>query len=193
MARRSRLRSGVRSRLRWPATSRSTPGTCRDTVDPRSRRTIRSTSAHRRRRSPRSGTGALSFAAAEPRSQAPLQFAPSTLTFRTRHWRTCAVASLRCGGPPGSSSQIAHRGSSWRRSGNLTRDHILDNITLYWLTGTGVSRPQRASGLRAPVSGSQPMGRARTLLDRGSRRLPIAPLENSCRRQLLTTSPRGAR
>jgi pimeloyl-ACP methyl ester carboxylesterase len=24
-------------------------------------------------------------------------------------------------------------------SGNLTRDHILDNITLYWLTGTGVS------------------------------------------------------
>jgi len=24
-------------------------------------------------------------------------------------------------------------------SGNLTRDHILDNITLYWLTGTGES------------------------------------------------------
>jgi pimeloyl-ACP methyl ester carboxylesterase len=24
-------------------------------------------------------------------------------------------------------------------AGNLTRDHILDNITLYWLTGTGVS------------------------------------------------------
>jgi pimeloyl-ACP methyl ester carboxylesterase len=24
-------------------------------------------------------------------------------------------------------------------SGNLTRDHILDNITLYWLTGTGAS------------------------------------------------------
>jgi pimeloyl-ACP methyl ester carboxylesterase len=24
-------------------------------------------------------------------------------------------------------------------TGNLTRDHILDNITLYWLTGTGVS------------------------------------------------------
>jgi pimeloyl-ACP methyl ester carboxylesterase len=23
--------------------------------------------------------------------------------------------------------------------GNLTRDHILDNITLYWLTGTGAS------------------------------------------------------
>src|SRR3954465_526644 len=26
-----------------------------------------------------------------------------------------------------------------RPSGNLTRDHILDNITLYWLTGTGTS------------------------------------------------------
>ncbi len=24
-------------------------------------------------------------------------------------------------------------------SGGLTRDHILDNVTLYWLTGTGVS------------------------------------------------------
>jgi pimeloyl-ACP methyl ester carboxylesterase len=26
-----------------------------------------------------------------------------------------------------------------RPTGNLTRDHILDNITLYWLTGTGAS------------------------------------------------------
>ena len=26
-----------------------------------------------------------------------------------------------------------------RASGNLTRDHILDNVTLYWLTGTGAS------------------------------------------------------
>jgi pimeloyl-ACP methyl ester carboxylesterase len=26
-----------------------------------------------------------------------------------------------------------------RPAGNLTRDHVLDNITLYWLTGTGVS------------------------------------------------------
>ena len=26
-----------------------------------------------------------------------------------------------------------------RPSGNLTRDHILDNVTLYWLTGTGAS------------------------------------------------------
>jgi hypothetical protein len=26
-----------------------------------------------------------------------------------------------------------------RPSGNLTRDHIVDNISLYWLTGTGAS------------------------------------------------------
>ncbi|MGY1625138.1 epoxide hydrolase family protein [Geodermatophilus sp. SYSU D00965] len=26
-----------------------------------------------------------------------------------------------------------------RPSGNLTRDHVLDNVTLYWLTGTGAS------------------------------------------------------
>jgi pimeloyl-ACP methyl ester carboxylesterase len=26
-----------------------------------------------------------------------------------------------------------------RPAGNLTRDHILDNVTLYWLTGTGAS------------------------------------------------------
>jgi hypothetical protein len=26
-----------------------------------------------------------------------------------------------------------------QRSGGLTRDHILDNVTLYWLTSTGAS------------------------------------------------------
>jgi hypothetical protein len=25
------------------------------------------------------------------------------------------------------------------RPGGLTRDHILDNVTVYWLTGTGAS------------------------------------------------------
>jgi pimeloyl-ACP methyl ester carboxylesterase len=45
-------------------------------------------------------------------------------------------------------------------SGNLTRDHILDNITLYWLTGTGASAAReywengqavaRAAGQAAP-------------------------------------------
>jgi pimeloyl-ACP methyl ester carboxylesterase len=35
--------------------------------------------------------------------------------------------------------KIAHAFLDGRPSGNLTRDHILDNITLYWLTGTGAS------------------------------------------------------
>jgi pimeloyl-ACP methyl ester carboxylesterase len=48
-----------------------------------------------------------------------------------------------------------------RPSGGLTRDHILDNITLYWLTGTGVSSARsywegaqataRAAGQTPPV------------------------------------------
>jgi pimeloyl-ACP methyl ester carboxylesterase len=43
-------------------------------------------------------------------------------------------------------------------SGNLTRDHILDNITLYWLTGTGASAARsywEAYGPAAPAA-SQP-------------------------------------
>jgi pimeloyl-ACP methyl ester carboxylesterase len=54
-------------------------------------------------------------------------------------------------------------------SGNLTRDHILDNITTYWLTGTGASAAReywegaqaiaaaRASG-QAPPTVSLPVG-----------------------------------
>jgi pimeloyl-ACP methyl ester carboxylesterase len=52
-------------------------------------------------------------------------------------------------------------------SGNLSRDHILDNITLYWLTGTGASAARsyweegaenaRAAG-QAPKSVSIPVG-----------------------------------
>jgi pimeloyl-ACP methyl ester carboxylesterase len=52
-------------------------------------------------------------------------------------------------------------------AGNLTRDHILDNITLYWLTGTGASAPRwfwesgraaaRAAG-QAPPPVSVPVG-----------------------------------
>jgi pimeloyl-ACP methyl ester carboxylesterase len=49
--------------------------------------------------------------------------------------------------------------------GNLTRDHILDNITVYWLTGTGASAARsywedalaRASG-QAPPDVSLPVG-----------------------------------
>src|SRR5438105_13549183 len=54
-------------------------------------------------------------------------------------------------------------------SGNLTRDHILDNITLYWLTGTGASaarwywelgRAQAAAGAagQAPPPVAVPVG-----------------------------------
>jgi pimeloyl-ACP methyl ester carboxylesterase len=52
-------------------------------------------------------------------------------------------------------------------AGNLTRDHILDNITLYWLTGTGASAARsyweggRAAALaagQAPAAVSVPVG-----------------------------------
>ena len=45
-------------------------------------------------------------------------------------------------------------------SGNLTRDHILDNITLYWLTGTGCSAARsywEAYGPDAPAASQQPL------------------------------------
>ena len=45
-------------------------------------------------------------------------------------------------------------------SGNLTCDHILDNITLYWLTGTGASAARsywEAYGPDAPAASQQPL------------------------------------
>jgi pimeloyl-ACP methyl ester carboxylesterase len=45
-------------------------------------------------------------------------------------------------------------------SGNLTRDHILDNITLYWLTGTGGSAARsywEAYGPDAPAANQAPL------------------------------------
>ena len=45
-------------------------------------------------------------------------------------------------------------------SGNLTRDHILDNITLYWLTGTGASAARsywEAYGADAPAATAKPL------------------------------------
>ena len=52
-------------------------------------------------------------------------------------------------------------------SGGLTRDHILDNITLYWLTGTGASaarsywesgRAQALAAGQAPPQVKLPVG-----------------------------------
>jgi pimeloyl-ACP methyl ester carboxylesterase len=44
--------------------------------------------------------------------------------------------------------------------GNLTRDHILDNVTLYWLTGTGVSAARNywedARALAASLASGEP-------------------------------------
>jgi pimeloyl-ACP methyl ester carboxylesterase len=45
-------------------------------------------------------------------------------------------------------------------SGNLTRDHILDNITTYWLTGTGASAARsywEAYGPDAPAASQKPL------------------------------------
>jgi pimeloyl-ACP methyl ester carboxylesterase len=45
-------------------------------------------------------------------------------------------------------------------SGNLTCDQILDNITLYWLSGTGASAARsywEAYGSDAPAAGAQPL------------------------------------
>ncbi|HEY6526829.1 MAG TPA: epoxide hydrolase [Solirubrobacteraceae bacterium] len=45
-------------------------------------------------------------------------------------------------------------------SGNLTRDHILDNVTTYWLTGTGASAARsywEAYGPDAPAAGQTPL------------------------------------
>jgi len=45
-------------------------------------------------------------------------------------------------------------------SGNLTRDNILDNITVYWLTGTGASAARsywEAYGADAPAAGLEPL------------------------------------
>ena len=56
--------------------------------------------------------------------------------------------------------KIAHAFVDGQPSGNLTRDHILDNITLYWLTGTGASAARsywEAYGPDAPAAGRQPL------------------------------------
>ncbi len=45
-------------------------------------------------------------------------------------------------------------------AGNLTRDNVLDNITTYWLTGTGASAARsywEAYGPDAPAAGRQPL------------------------------------
>jgi pimeloyl-ACP methyl ester carboxylesterase len=65
--------------------------------------------------------------------------------------------------------KISHAYVDGEPSGNLTQDHILDNITLYWLTGTGASSArsywengqaaaQAAASGQAPPPVSLPVG-----------------------------------
>ena len=61
--------------------------------------------------------------------------------------------------------KISHAFVDGQPSGNLTRDHILDNITLYWLTGTGASAARsywEAYGPDAPAAGRQPLPPSRS-------------------------------
>jgi pimeloyl-ACP methyl ester carboxylesterase len=56
--------------------------------------------------------------------------------------------------------KIAHAFIDGQPSGNLTRDHILDNITTYWLTGTGASAARsywEAYGPDAPAASREPL------------------------------------
>jgi pimeloyl-ACP methyl ester carboxylesterase len=63
--------------------------------------------------------------------------------------------------------KVSHAFVEGNPTGNLTRDHILDNITLYWLTGTGASaarsywesgRTQALAAGKAPPPVSLPVG-----------------------------------
>jgi len=63
--------------------------------------------------------------------------------------------------------KISHAFVDGEPAGNLTQDHILDNITLYWLTGTGASaarsywesgRAQTLAAGQAPPEVSLPVG-----------------------------------
>jgi len=57
-------------------------------------------------------------------------------------------------------AKIARAFVEGQPSGNLTRDNVLDNITTYWLTGTGASAARsywEAYGPDAPAAGRQPL------------------------------------
>src|SRR4051812_40597728 len=56
--------------------------------------------------------------------------------------------------------KIAHAFLDGEPSGNLTRDNVLDNIMVYWVTGTGASAARsywEAYGADAPAVGLQPL------------------------------------
>jgi pimeloyl-ACP methyl ester carboxylesterase len=56
--------------------------------------------------------------------------------------------------------KVAHAFVDGEPSGNLTRDRILDNVMMYWLTGTGASAARsywEAYGPDAPAAGRPPL------------------------------------
>jgi pimeloyl-ACP methyl ester carboxylesterase len=80
-----------------------------------------------------------------------------------------ALAAWTCDHDTDSYYKISRAFLDGQPAGNLTRDHLLDNITLYWLTGTGASaarsywedgqaRAQAAAAGQAPPEVSVPVG-----------------------------------
>ena len=60
--------------------------------------------------------------------------------------------SRRCGRPAGRGSRLGSDSARASATGELTRDEILDNITLYWLTNTGVSASRLIGNTRVDSS-----------------------------------------
>jgi pimeloyl-ACP methyl ester carboxylesterase len=80
-----------------------------------------------------------------------------------------ALAAWMCDHDTDSYDKISRAFVDGQPAGNLTRDHIVDNITLYWLTGTGASaawsywedgraRAQAAAAGQAPPEVALPTG-----------------------------------
>jgi pimeloyl-ACP methyl ester carboxylesterase len=78
-----------------------------------------------------------------------------------------ALAAWMCDHDTDSYYKISRAFVDGQPAGNLTRDHIVDNITLYWLTGTGASaarsywedgRAQALAAGQAPPEVSLPVG-----------------------------------
>jgi pimeloyl-ACP methyl ester carboxylesterase len=93
---------------------------------------------------------------------------PQTIGFATLD-SPVALAAWMCDHDTDSYYKISRAFVEGQPAGNLTRDHILDNITLYWLTGTGASaarsywedgraRAQAAAAVEAPPEVSVPVG-----------------------------------
>ena len=121
---------------------------------------IPSRNARRSTRSPPSARAASATSSSRPRgrrrSATPCWIHPSP-------WRPgCSTTT------PTATTRSPAPSSTGSPSGKLTRDHIVDNITLYWLTGTGASAAReywesgRAAGRcaagQAPPQVSVPVG-----------------------------------